>query len=59
MTPALTFPPEVLLRAQGGALGMRAAIVDVDGVMTDGRLFIGEAGWRLGRPPRSWPGPRR
>jgi 3-deoxy-D-manno-octulosonate 8-phosphate phosphatase (KDO 8-P phosphatase) len=44
MTPALTFPPEVLLRAQGGALGMRAAIVDVDGVMTDGRLFIGEAG---------------
>lgn len=44
MTPALSFPPEVLLRAQGGALGMRAAIVDVDGVMTDGRLFIGESG---------------
>lgn len=44
MTPALSFPPAVLLRAQGAALGVRAAIVDVDGVMTDGRLFIGEAG---------------
>ena len=34
----------MLLRAQGGALGMRAAIFDVDGVLTDGRLFIGEQG---------------
>ena len=42
--PALTFPPELLLRAQGPGLGMRAAIFDVDGVLTDGRLFIGEAG---------------
>ncbi len=41
---ALTFPPELLLRAQGGALGMRAAIFDVDGVLTDGRLWIGEHG---------------
>ncbi len=41
---ALHFPPELLLRAQGGALGMRAAIFDVDGVLTDGRLYIGEAG---------------
>ena len=41
---ALSFPPELLLRAQGGALGMRAAIFDVDGVLTDGRLFIGESG---------------
>jgi 3-deoxy-D-manno-octulosonate 8-phosphate phosphatase (KDO 8-P phosphatase) len=41
---ALHFPPELLLRAQGGGLGMRAAIFDVDGVLTDGRLFIGEAG---------------
>ena len=41
---ALHFAPELLLRAQGGALGMRAAIFDVDGVLTDGRLYIGEAG---------------
>ena len=41
---ALQFPPELLLRAQGGGLGMRAAIFDVDGVLTDGRLYIGEAG---------------
>ena len=43
-TPALSFAPELLLRAQGSALGMRAAIFDVDGVLTDGRLFIGEQG---------------
>ena len=42
--PALSFAPELLLRAQGGALGMRAAIFDVDGVLTDGRLYIGEQG---------------
>ena len=42
--PALSFPPELLLRAQGGALGMRAAIFDVDGVLTDGRLYIAEQG---------------
>ena len=41
---ALRFPPELLLRAQGNGLGMKAAIFDVDGVLTDGRLFIGEAG---------------
>ena len=41
---ALTFPPELLLRAQGRGLGLRAAIFDVDGVLTDGRLFIGEQG---------------
>ena len=41
---ALHFPPELLLRAQGSGLGMRAAIFDVDGVLTDGRLFIGEQG---------------
>jgi 3-deoxy-D-manno-octulosonate 8-phosphate phosphatase (KDO 8-P phosphatase) len=44
---ALAFPPELLLRAQGGALGMRAAIFDVDGVLTDGRLYIGEQGETL------------
>ena len=41
---ALRFPPELLLRAQGTGLGMRAAIFDVDSVLTDGRLFIGESG---------------
>ena len=44
MTPALAFAPELLLRAQGRGLGMHAAIFDVDGVLTDGRLFIGEQG---------------
>lgn len=44
MTPALQFPPELLLRAQGSSLGMKAAIFDVDGVLTDGRLHIGEGG---------------
>lgn len=44
MTPALTFMPELLLKAQGSGLGMKAAIFDVDGVLTDGRLFIGEQG---------------
>jgi 3-deoxy-D-manno-octulosonate 8-phosphate phosphatase (KDO 8-P phosphatase) len=38
------FAPELLLRAQGRGLGMRAAIFDVDGVLTDGRLYIGEQG---------------
>jgi 3-deoxy-D-manno-octulosonate 8-phosphate phosphatase (KDO 8-P phosphatase) len=44
--PALNFAPELLLRAQGGgtALGLKAAIFDVDGVLTDGRLYIGEQG---------------
>jgi len=42
--PALVFPPELLLKAQGSGLGMKAAIFDVDGVLTDGRLFIGEHG---------------
>ncbi len=40
MLPALQFPPELLLQAQG----VRAAIFDVDGVLTDGRLYIGEHG---------------
>jgi 3-deoxy-D-manno-octulosonate 8-phosphate phosphatase (KDO 8-P phosphatase) len=43
---ALRFPPELLLRAQGAgpALAMKAAIFDVDGVLTDGRIYIGEHG---------------
>lgn len=40
LNPVLTFPPELLLRAQGIA----AAIFDVDGVLTDGRLYLGEHG---------------
>ena len=42
--PALTFPPELLLRAQGPTLGMKAAIFDVDGVLTDGTLYVGADG---------------
>ena len=44
MAPALTFPPELLLRAQGSGLGLKAAIFDVDGVLTDGRITIGADG---------------
>ena len=38
--PRLAHPPELLLRAQG----VRWAIFDVDGVLTDGRIYIGERG---------------
>lgn len=44
MRPALTFPPELLLQAQGSEMGLRAAIFDVDGVLTDGRLYISDQG---------------
>ena len=44
MTPHLNFPPQLLLQAQGPAFGMKAAIFDVDGVLTDGRIYIGEHG---------------
>ena len=40
LVPALSFAPELLLRAQG----VRAVIFDVDGVLTDGRIYIGEQG---------------
>ncbi|ARN23641.1 KdsC family phosphatase [Piscinibacter gummiphilus] len=40
LTPVLSFPPEVLLKAQG----IRACIFDVDGVLTDGRIYIGANG---------------
>jgi 3-deoxy-D-manno-octulosonate 8-phosphate phosphatase (KDO 8-P phosphatase) len=43
-TPALRFEPELLLKAQGQGLGVKLAIFDVDGVLTDGRLYIGETG---------------
>jgi 3-deoxy-D-manno-octulosonate 8-phosphate phosphatase (KDO 8-P phosphatase) len=42
--PALGFAPRLLLKAQGRGLGMRCALFDVDGVLTDGRLYIGEQG---------------
>ena len=47
MHPALSFPPETLLLAQGkgmAGIGMKAAIFDVDGVLTDGSLYISEHG---------------
>ena len=44
-TPALTFPPELLLAAQG----VRVAFFDVDGVLTDGGLYISEQGETLKR----------
>jgi 3-deoxy-D-manno-octulosonate 8-phosphate phosphatase (KDO 8-P phosphatase) len=44
LSPSIAFAPELLLQAQGTALGMKAAIFDVDGVLTDGRIYIGEHG---------------
>jgi 3-deoxy-D-manno-octulosonate 8-phosphate phosphatase (KDO 8-P phosphatase) len=38
--PTLTFPPELLLLAQD----VRAAVFDVDGCLTDGRITIGAEG---------------
>jgi 3-deoxy-D-manno-octulosonate 8-phosphate phosphatase (KDO 8-P phosphatase) len=43
--PALTFSTELLLRAQG----VRVAFFDVDGVLTDGGLYISEQGETLKR----------
>lgn len=40
MAPVLNFRPALLLQAQG----IRAAIFDVDGVLTDGRIYIGADG---------------
>ena len=40
LTPALSFAPELLLQAQG----IRAAIFYVDGVLTDGRIYLSERG---------------
>ena len=42
-TPALNFAPELLLRAQG----IKLAIFDVDGVLTDGGLYFSETGESL------------
>ena len=45
MAPALNFPPELLLQAQG----IRVVFFDVDGVLTDGGLYFSEAGETLKR----------
>ena len=42
--PALTFDPALLLTARGPGDGIACALFDVDGVLTDGRVYIGEAG---------------
>jgi len=44
-SPALTWPPELLLRAQGA----RVAFFDVDGVLTDGGLYFSAEGETLKR----------
>ncbi len=41
---ALSFPPELLVQAQGSGLAIKLAIFDVDGVLTDGRIYISDAG---------------
>ncbi|RZJ24403.1 MAG: 3-deoxy-D-manno-octulosonate 8-phosphate phosphatase [Haliea sp.] len=45
LTPALRFAPELLLAAQG----IRVAFFDVDGVLTDGGLYLSEQGETLKR----------
>jgi 3-deoxy-D-manno-octulosonate 8-phosphate phosphatase (KDO 8-P phosphatase) len=45
MQAALTFPPELLLAAQG----LRVAFFDVDGVLTDGGLYLSDQGETLKR----------
>ena len=45
LTPALNWPPELLLKAQD----IRVAFFDVDGVLTDGGLYFSEHGETLKR----------
>lgn len=45
LTPALNYPPELLLNAQG----IRVAFFDIDGVLTDGGLYFSESGETLKR----------
>lgn len=45
MAPTLNFPPELLLAAQG----IRVAFFDVDGVLTDGGLYMAHDGETLKR----------
>ncbi|HEX7637644.1 MAG TPA: 3-deoxy-D-manno-octulosonate 8-phosphate phosphatase, partial [Burkholderiaceae bacterium] len=42
--PHLSFPPELLLKAQGPGAGIRAAVFDVDGVLTDGSIWVSAEG---------------
>ena len=42
--PTLSFAPELLLSARGPGAGIRAAIFDVDGVLTDGSIYMNEHG---------------
>ncbi len=46
-SPRQRFAPELLLEAQGAGTGMKAAIFDVDGVLTDGSIFISADGETL------------
>lgn len=45
LVPALNFPPELLLKAQG----IKVVFFDVDGVLTDGGLYLSEHGETLKR----------
>lgn len=45
LAPAMNFPPDLLLRAQG----IRVVFFDVDGVLTDGSLYMAEGGETLKR----------
>ena len=45
LAPALNFAPELLLKAQG----IRVAFFDIDGVLTDGGLYMSEHGETLKR----------
>ena len=45
LVPALNFAPEILLKAQG----VKVAFFDVDGVLTDGGLYLSENGETLKR----------
>ena len=45
MTPIMNFPPQLLLKAQG----IKVVFFDVDGVFTDGGLYLSEQGETLKR----------
>ena len=45
MSPMLNFPPELLLKAQN----IRVAFFDIDGVLTDGGLYLTEQGETIKR----------
>ena len=45
LVPALNYPPELLLQAQG----IRVVFFDVDGVLTDGGLYFDAQGEALKR----------